>query len=400
MIIEQQPIYLLDKNPPGWVDSSLPQFHTSLLNGSDKPSPEQLLHQSEQRWQEVSGVPVEQSAFTVVLPLHNETNFLPSVLGSIMLSDIPPGVQMNVVFVTNNCKDQTPQMVQEFMGSLGEVSEQDTASLGLEYQDEGLHPQYQTVIPEGTNWHMMHMYSQTGSKANALNVGNEVAKRQGHQVAMCLDGNTLPEPRAIASLFGTAHAEVVIKEDGSPVISGYFKDHQTDHETVEGKTARQLYPSYLGDKINGSSNVVGAMMAWDTDWLSEIGNFPLITLEDGYLGKLLMMNGKDVAYAPEAHTWRYLGGMESRKIQLARFVQGAFQMMDVCPAMEPIIYQTMFYMRGKDERDALLRANAERIGISPEMVDQIIQDYDEIYEMGVGLYKTGNITWEGIEGTK
>src|SRR2546430_10582906 len=114
----RQPVHLLLKNPRAWMSASLPKFMLNaheVMAGTPLTRREleamswsqrhdylhlQVLHRQERRWEEEVGVKPADSHFTLIIPIYNEEDSLPSFLGTLMLADIPSSLDMNIVFIT------------------------------------------------------------------------------------------------------------------------------------------------------------------------------------------------------------------------------------------------------------------------------------------------------------
>ena len=59
------------------------------------------LERQERRWEDEVGIKPADSHFTLIVPIYNEEEALPSFLNSLLLSDIPASINMNMIFITN-----------------------------------------------------------------------------------------------------------------------------------------------------------------------------------------------------------------------------------------------------------------------------------------------------------
>src|SRR3981081_2940211 len=100
-----KPVDFLEMNPGGWTAASLPQFkktaqavmtQSALSQEQLSAMPWSLRHEylqsyalklQEKRWTDETGVKPEHSLFTLMVPIHNEENSLPSFLRTLMLAD-------------------------------------------------------------------------------------------------------------------------------------------------------------------------------------------------------------------------------------------------------------------------------------------------------------------------
>src|SRR5579864_7032445 len=99
----KQRIYFLPMNPTGWKRASLSKLlidiqQVVLENSLDQESVQVMSwsqrneflrpfiqRQQERTWEEETCVAPENASFTLVVPIHNEENSLPSFLGTLML---------------------------------------------------------------------------------------------------------------------------------------------------------------------------------------------------------------------------------------------------------------------------------------------------------------------------
>jgi cellulose synthase/poly-beta-1,6-N-acetylglucosamine synthase-like glycosyltransferase len=279
-----------------------------------------------------------------MVPIHNEENSLPSFLRTLMLADIPASIELKILLISNACTDSSRAIIHEFLLSLGAVEEY---PLECEWKDEGLNPTCQIVKLNHTTF--MHVDSQTPGKANALSIGNSIARRDNCLISMSVDANNYLEPDAIRIMFAHAHSVLYGKlEAGATVlISGNEQlERQNSRFTsvIEQSTKVQRH---LVENINGY--VLGCFMAWDTEWMHSIGGPPALALEDYALGVLARAQHYTIERARGANIWIYAvndvsGLLDTR----ARYVRGMLQLVEFVhrdPSILGILEKEAYYMR-------------------------------------------------------
>jgi cellulose synthase/poly-beta-1,6-N-acetylglucosamine synthase-like glycosyltransferase len=357
----RQPFYLLLKNPRAWMSASLPKFMisaqevmagTSLTHRELEAMPWsqrhdylhlQVLHQQERRWEEEVGVKPADSHFTLIVPIYNEEDSLPSFLGTLMLADIPSSLDMNIVFVTNACSDASCTLIREFLSLLGEV---ESRPLPDAYRDKNLHATCTVVRQGGLSF--IHVDTQTVGKANALHIGNCIARQCGHVIAMSLDANNYLEPDALRVLFACAHASFRSKLQihDTVLLSGIYKNVM---KTSKLKSLLDRVSGMRLHLIEVGSVVTGCVMAWNTVWMESIGGPPEVALEDYAMGVLARAHDYKIAQASGAIVWGYnandLKGLLDTR---ARYVRGILQLLKLAdrdPSILSIVEQEAFYMK-------------------------------------------------------
>src|SRR5207248_1521150 len=213
-----KPIHFLKTNPKEWMDASLPKFKATAQEVITQISLTQkelhglswtqrhdylnshALKRQEKRWEGEAAIKPEDSHFTLIVPIYNEENSLPSFLRTLMLSDVPSSVNVKIVFVTNACNDSSISLINDFFSILGKT---ECKSLDEKFKDQSLNMNYQTIKLNCITF--MHLDTRTPGKANALGIGNTIACESGHAIAMCVDANNYLEPDAIRVMFAHAH---------------------------------------------------------------------------------------------------------------------------------------------------------------------------------------------------
>ncbi len=412
---ETAPVYFLSKNPPGWKEASLTETQHSLqavthrinnrLISGEKVCQRDIAviakEEQNDKWERTTGIKAKDSHFSIIMPIHNEKNFLESTLGTLALADIPSEADVVIILVTNGCTDggASEQIVRNFMQTQGAVQERISREgiLPEDISDKQVDQNY--AVTESDNMRFIHINTPTPGKTNALTIGNDVANYYNHPISMCLDANSFPTPKAIAELYKEAYKGIVEEEDGTAVVSGRYKDHTETEEIIMGMTPRELLPSYTN---KSNLVVIGALMAWDTKWVKDVG-IPHVVLDDFALGVNAIVDGKQVKTATEAYTWRYSPAtVEARAKQLERYVWGVHQIADLSKEHSETILPAVFFMQGPEILEQSLNDwagnNEKRVNALPF----IMKKWEVILENGKQQFisQPNSQTWEDIEGTK
>jgi cellulose synthase/poly-beta-1,6-N-acetylglucosamine synthase-like glycosyltransferase len=195
-----EPVYFLDKCPEEFIEKFFPaQQSLQELEQDTSVSFGRLVEiaksAQEQRWTEATGEEPGNSNFSVIYPIHNESQFLPSVLANLMMSDVPAAAHARFFFVTNACTDDgaTEKIISQFMTDIGEV-ETCATNPELTKLDKGVDATYQSV--RSGNIDFIHLNTMTKGRSNALSLGNESARSHA-PIALCFDADVFSEPHII-----------------------------------------------------------------------------------------------------------------------------------------------------------------------------------------------------------
>lgn len=359
---QKQPIYFLKINPYGWKRASLPKLKetASQVLSQKSLSREKILsmdwsqrdeylrtfvlQRQERDWEQKTGVKPGASHFTLIVPIHNEENSLPSFLGTLMLSDVPSTVHMQVVLVTNACNDASIDILKVFLSGLGTVEKRRVIG---KFVDQNIHPLCEVVEKDQLTF--IHIQTSTAGKANALGIGNVIAYQRDHIITMSLDANNFVEPDAICTLFAYAYRAfhnrlepndtVLFGSDGISVVKASKVKVLLDKISLKHL--------HLVDGERGRIN--GWMMAWNTIWMNAIGGPPGVALEDYAMGVLARLHHYKFQEPEGVYVWGYIvndfkGLIDTR----ARFVRGKLQICDYFdydPKAVKIIESEAFYMK-------------------------------------------------------
>lgn len=341
----KKPVYFLKMNPAEWKRASLPKLKASLQkimfdNSQDRESLLEMtwsqrdrylntlvLQRQEKRWEEETGVKPGDSYFTLIVPIHNEEDSLPSFLGTLMLSDVPSTVNMQVIFVTNACTDLSVDIIGAFLSDLGSVEIGDVVG---DFIDQGM--DRCCAVVEKDHFTYTHINTSTAGKANALHIGNIIAHRSGHLTTMSIDASDFVEPDAIRIMF--AHTYRAFR--GEPEANDIVLFSGVGRESVKGSKLEGLLAKISASRRHlvdasgaGKGRVSGAMMAWNTRWMNDLGGPPQVALEDYAMGVLARVNNFKIEQAEGVNIWFYImkdfrGLLNTR----ARYVRGKRQLCD------------------------------------------------------------------------
>ncbi len=239
----------------------------------------------ESDWQERTGVLLEDTHFSLMLPIHNEAISMPGVLRGLAENRLPQQADIQIIFVTNNCTDASAPIVDKFLSDNGPVEDvKDESLLAID-------PKVQTVKRvQAGGMQLWHIDTTMQSKANALNLGIDVAIKAGHQIGIIMDADVHPDSDAIALLFGQAYEHLVRNPDDTALLNTTLKN-LSDHSHLK----------LPNDRFAG-----GRFLAFDTNWMSETGGVPLVVNEDIAVSRLAIHAGKKITPVPEAAVSGYL----------------------------------------------------------------------------------------------
>lgn len=362
-------VYELGGTPPAWrrAAKAARQAYSGDMFGASE-SPEGVAEQN-RRWQEATGLKPQDSNFTIIVPIYNEEKYLPSMLASLLLSEIPGEVNLNVVLATNACTDKSVSLVEDFMGQLGKVQQRELdpeqlAALG----DTGL----SATIAETKvhNITFTHIDTQTVGKANVLTVGNALAVHNGHRVAIGIDANGFVEPEAIKIMFGRAYQGIVIREDASALYVG--ERQLTANSSLFTKAKKRVSHIPLRQEDAGQEQyrihgiIHGGFIAWDTAFVQEVGGVPHGLVEDYALGLKAYQHDRTIEHVSGAGFFYYQESTLQDKIKHdARLVHGYLQVLANNPEDEAFIRGDLPIMGNVGERlkryTSLLYQNPQKL---------------------------------------
>lgn len=397
-----KPAHFVEESPSGWIRASLPKFQETLRPGDfedhKRPhalSPEELIKEQEARWRDRTGVEPADSAFTLIVPIHNEEKFLPSMLACLALADIPPAVPMQVLLITNGCTDRTSAKIAEFLDSQQEI-QVDTL------KDNVLDPDVEVDIPTVHSGAITyrHIDTPTRGKANALALGNQIALNRGDTIAMSLDANNFVEPDGIPQLFGQAH-QAFEEDPDTVIVSGNIQS--------EKKSSFWTHIQKKGLKIgdlasSDATQVCGQFFSWRTSWMKEIDGPPRVATEDYALKVVAQLEGKKIEHDANSVVWGYsANNLYDRVSSLARYYRGKQQLLHLYPQAREMMEEEIVYIRPFSERVKALgkRIQKNRLWKAPLCVASFVLTEIAIVKGKHDLTNDPqNQSWEPIKSTK
>jgi len=301
------------------------------------------LQRQEKRWEDEVGIKPEDSHFTLIVPIYNEENSLPSFLRTLMLSDIPSSVNVNVVFVTNACNDSSISLINDFFSILGNA---EYKLFDIKFKDQSLNLNYKAIKLNSITF--MHVDTRTPGKANALGIGNTIACESGHTIAMSVDANNYLEPDAIRVMFAHAHKAFRGKPKANDTVLLYGairREIRAPHRSIvmmRGNDTQHLMRV-------GDGKVDGWFMAWNTEWLYSIGGPPEVALEDYAMGVLARVHNYKIERIEGAHIWGYeVNNLKNLLDMRARYIRGKLQLLELVdhdPLVLKLIEKERYYMK-------------------------------------------------------
>ena len=389
LVQNRLPIHFLKTNPRGWIRASLAKFKASAqevmmqlpltqeelqaMSWSQRHAllEDYALKSQQKKWEEEVGIKPEDSRFTLIVPIHNEANSLPSFLNTLMLSDIPSAVNMNVIFIANACTDSSQVYIDEFLASLGQI---ENKLLTGEFNDQGLNRNYKAI--KRSNISFMHVDTQTPGKANALGIGNSIARESGHIVAISVDANNYLEPDAIRVMFSHANNSFHDKLTANDIVL------LTCTQQEESKASKLKHLLSRAGRMqqhlleSKSGEVDGCLMAWNTQWMESIGGPPAVALEDYAMGVIARVNNYRFEQIKEANIWSYTtNGLKGLLETRTRFVRGVLQLLDLVhhdPSVLQIVEKEAYYIQTLPFRLKYLLYKAKK---SPENLPRYIATF-------------------------
>lgn len=411
-------IHFLKTNPKDWIGASLPKFKTTaqevmiqapLTKKELKDMSWFQRHEhlnsyavkiQARRWENEGRIKLEDSHFTLIVPIHNEENSLPSFLRTLMLSDVPSTVHAKIIFITNACTDSSSPFIDEFLSSLGAVEEK---PLTGEFKDQKVSRNCKTVQQDSITF--IHVDTETRGKANALGIGNAIARASGDIIAMSVDANNYLEPDAIRIMFTHAyHAFKVTPKANDTVLLCGMGQTETKESTLKSVMNKASKVQYHLVEDNGGV-VNGWFLAWNTEWMESIGGPLEVALEDYAMGILARVNNFKFEQVKGANVWGYLlndfkGLLDTR----ARYVRGNLQILNLLdhdPSVVRILEKEAYYMKNLPARlTHLLRKSKEKPQNLPRYVVTFLL-WEYALRRGKRDYKRNptNQSWEKIDAT-
>ena len=356
------PIDLMVEQPNGWLRACLPKMETttrSIIELTRKEENRLSINEAramflEQRWHELSGVDLKDTHFTVIVPVHNEERSLPSFLGALLASELPWMADIQIIFIVNASGDQSVTIIKNRLAFIYTPTETILPPSNFDQKRSD------TVYQVSRNRiRFLIVETPTAGKANALNIGNELARQQDHAVAINIDANNWVEPDSIALLYGQAKRTIEEKYEPNVVLVNtqeYCPKRRSQIDvSVKEKTQR--------------AEVTGCLFAWSTQWIHENGGFPQKAIEDYGTGLLALSQKKQIVES-EAKIWVYSpANFFDEKRELIRFTYGAMQLalqfendplameilLEDFPHLRPVRKRLEYYLSVKRKKNQPIR---------------------------------------------
>jgi glycosyltransferase involved in cell wall biosynthesis len=309
------PIDLMFEQPTGWLYASLPKVEAATRSIFDLSSGTVGLHEARtviqgQSWMARTGVEAADTRFSIIVPVHNEQRSLPSFLGALFLSEIPAGADVQIIFVVNASSDQSLVLIKNRLARM--CAPEVVVLPPSSYDPKRLEHAYSAHCG---GIRVMVVETPTAGKANALNIGSEIACQRNHPIAINIDANNWVEPDSIAFMYGCARQNIAAP--GSDVVIVNAREYCPTRETQKDVTAKHK---------TQRAEVSGCMFAWSTEWIRQNHGFPQQAIEDYGTGLLALSQKKRIVES-NANIWVFSpanSGDENR--QIIRFTYGAMQL--------------------------------------------------------------------------
>lgn len=415
-------VFTMDQIPLRWsstvVSKLTEDFRVQKPTPEHAPSHDELVAQlkvaerlREVRWIESTGQNPEESDLTIVVPVHNEASNLETFMGAFLTSDIPKSLPVHVIFVTNNCTDDSQLELFKQLQKIGAI---ETESIELSTVDPLAEKEMKSVTVGRRKY--VVITTPVGSKANALNIANHYALEvHPSNYLLNLDANNYVEPETVRLMYAagvemTSNSEKLLV-DGMPVRQ--YKKQFNSPLSVLGSTLKDKFePTRSANRE--SASIAGCCMLWDPKWYKKMGNLPLGVGDDYTLTVLAMLDGPN---EPTIHTnapiWVYepigldrlrcAGRWRMQKLQLLEFFR-AYRP-DQHPDVLNIIREKRY---GFDSFGLRFTSMVEKIIDGPRSPNTIARRlakfvYQEItIAYGNYLYdkQPNSLSWDPIQSTK
>lgn len=380
-----EPIYFITEAPDGW------QRQCVVKNASFLSKTETTFRW----WEDITGVKISDSKFTVMVPIHNEEKSLASSVGSLFLSIVPIEVEMQTDFILNDCADGSETIINGLLHTRGEVTTHNVSEEEfVRYQDPGLQRTY-LEVKQGKIVSRVYK-TETRGKANALQLGSRLALHNNHDILISVDVNNYVEPDTLALMFKEAYKHFISQKDGTVLLSAIpQKVHKNPLGTLENLLREH-------GVFNDATYVpvYGWCMALNPQWASE--NIQPVAVEDYALGVMARSQNKGVAIVEDARIWGHRTNFKDSLNQFRRSIRGRLQLLDLHPELRPFLESDNYFMKPLKERIEVI---AKHIKEDPKGLPKYI--WRLIYgEMGLMLgnndYKKEptNQSWIGLSSTK
>lgn len=275
-------------------------------------------------WERLTGVAAEKSAFTLVMPVHNEARLLPSVLRVLNRATIGPSVNMQLVIVTNACKDGSASVARNLLKHVQDMG----VSIDRQLADSGADDKVLRAYVG--NVRIVLIDTKTAGKANALNIGNGLALRAAHPICMCLDADAFVEPNSVALLFAEAHRRFSSPEAQDYVaVSSRIRVCAPRNPGQVSRLRQRLFSFREHEHVPVEGAISGCLWAWKPVWMQSLGGCTRTVAEDLALACIAKAEGKRVALS-DAKVWVFdVGTLSDYALRVRRHCQGMLQVREL-----------------------------------------------------------------------
>lgn len=322
---EGQRAYLMLDQPKAYFARILPEVlaRTPRLSdtGDQARTIETLEALQNERWEKSVGIPAKNSKFTVVLPIYDEEKTLSSTLAALMLSDIPPTVEAQFLFIVNGSHDRSAEIVKHHLATIAPIE-------AVQVQSEvDVHVNRIAYRAKKGATTFTLIETPTPNKANALNIANEIALSHRHDIAICIDSDRYLEPSTIPLLYADAYRAFATPENRTVVADGAL-----ELERKQSLFQRIIWKKPVHLKESGTSTmfaISGSIHAWNTQFLHDIGGMKKVLIEDFALGLDAHMHGY-IAHRSTARAWGYKpNSLLDIGRERVRFYRGFMQLQEI-----------------------------------------------------------------------
>lgn len=343
-MLTNSPIDLMIAQPSGWLHASLPKIEATnrfILEETQKNGGNfftKARDALEKRWKSLTHTDPNATRFSIIIPVRNERYSLPSFLGALLTSEIPNSADVQFLFIVNNSSDESMDMIKHRLSWINQPSE--VSLPPSEFDAKRPNTAFQVSC---CNIRFIVIETATAGKANALNIGNELAIQSGHRVAINIDANNWVEPDSIAMMYGAAKRSIIdIPETNTVLINA--------SEFCPTKITKTKVPVKKKTQI---AEVSGCMFAWSTTWIKENQGFPPQAIEDYCVGLMALSQNKKIVES-NANIWVYSPSNPSdENKEMVRFMYGALQLarrFENNPAAMKVLYIDFPHLRPLKDR--------------------------------------------------
>ncbi len=247
---------------------------------------------------------------SIIIPFRNELRSVESFLVALDMAKIHSyPMPTTLIFVQNGCTDGTDKVLTNW-----------------------IHVKNSTRQTQ--NLEILHLTTPIESKANALNIANEVALQSNSDIAISLDMDNYCDINTIPELY------LALSQSDASLITGTTI---TQPRRIPRGKLKDICIQYTCFNPKKDEAVVNGMVqAWKPRDIKDIGGFPHVIGEDYATGLLLRSQGKTHRRLPEAKVWGYRANtFEDKFKQLVRGQRSLIQLRELYPHLRDQIQNDM-----------------------------------------------------------